>query len=130
MIISSILLHPRSDQLATQFELTAQSMAKVEIHIFRALDLKTEVEPQQTCKWWSVKSSRKSMPCLLDVVLVLLANKTSFGRLECDLDGINDIIAPKRSSLEGGLIEVNMFLKMNKHSLSSDVYEVVKLISQ
>ena len=43
---------------------------------------------------------------------------------------MNDVIAPKRSSLWGGLIEVNMFLKMNKHLLNSNVSETVKLDSQ
>ena len=40
---------------------------------------------------------------------------------------VNDVIAPKRSSLQASLIEVNMFLKMNKHLLCSNVFEVIKL---
>lgn len=54
--ISSILSRPHPDQPTTQFELTAKSMAKAEIHIFKALDLKTEVEPREACNWCSVKS--------------------------------------------------------------------------
>jgi hypothetical protein len=77
-----------------------------------------------------MKSQRELFPCLSEVALALLANKTSAGGLECDLGGMNDVIAPKRSSLRAGLIEVNMFLKMNKHLLCSDVSEVVKLDSQ
>jgi hypothetical protein len=56
LTISSILSHPCPYQPVTQFELTPDPMAKVEIHIFRALDLKTKVEPQQACKWWGMKS--------------------------------------------------------------------------
>jgi hypothetical protein len=33
------------------------------------------------------------MPCLSHVALVLLADKNSSGRLECDIGGISDIIA-------------------------------------
>ena len=102
-------------------------MAKAEIQIFKALDLKTKVEPRQACKWWGMKSQRELLPCLLEVALALFANKTSVGGLECDLGGMNDVIAPKRSSLRACIIEVNMFLKMNKHLLCS---EVVKLDSQ
>ena len=85
------------------------------------------MEPQQACKWWGMKSQRDLLPCLSEVALAFLANKTSAGGLECDLGGINDVIAPKQFSLRAGLIEVNMFLKMNKHLLCSDVSEVVKL---
>ena len=125
--ISSILSRPRLDQPIAQCEMTPESMAKAEIQIFKALDLKTEVEPQQACKWWGMKSQRELLPCLSEVALALLANKTSAGGLECDFGGMNDVIALKRSSLRAGLIEVNMFLKMNKHLLCSDVSEVVKL---
>jgi hypothetical protein len=71
------------------------------------------------------------MPCLSQVALALFANKMSSGGLECDIGGMNDVIAPKRSSLRAGLIEVNMFLKLNKdlyHSL--DPADVVKLDSR
>ena len=105
-------------------------MAKVEIRIFKALDLKIEVEPQQVFKWWFMKSQQELLSCLSEVALALLANKTLAGGLECDLSVMNDVIAPKWSSLQAGLIEVNMFLKMNKHLFCYDVYEVVKLDSQ
>ena len=102
-------------------------MAKVEIHIFKALDLNREVEPQQAWKWWGMNSQWELLPGLSEVVSGLLVNKTSVGGLECELGGMNDIIDPKRSSLRACLIEVNMFVKMNKRLLSFDVFEVVKL---
>ena len=43
---------------------------------------------------------------------------------------MNDVIAPKRSSLRVGFIEVKMYLKLNKHLLNYDVSEIVKLDSQ
>ena len=105
-------------------------MAKAEIQIFKALDLKTEVEPQQACKWWGMKFRWELLPCSSKVTLALLANKTSTGGLECNFGGMNDVIAPKWSSLRAYLIEVNMFLKMNKHLLCSNVSEIVKSDSQ
>ena len=70
-------------------------MAKVEIRIFKALDLKIEVEPQQVFKWWFMKSQQELLSCLSEVALALLANKTLAGGLECDLSVMNDVIAPK-----------------------------------
>lgn len=56
MTLPSILSHSHPDHPIAQSELTPKSMAKAEIHIFKALDFKTKVEPQQACKWWSMKS--------------------------------------------------------------------------
>ncbi len=36
------------------------------------------------------------------------------GGLECDIGGVGDIIAPKRGSLDPGLVEVNLMLRVNK----------------
>lgn len=47
--------------------------------------------------------------------------------LECDLGGLSDVLAPKRSSLRAGLVEVNMFLKINKHFMPSNSDDVVRL---
>ena len=98
--ISSILSRPHPDQPIAQCEMTPKSMAKAEIQIFKALDLKTEVEPQQACKWWGMKSQRELLPCLSEIALALLVNKTLVGGLECNLGSMNDVIAPKRSSLQ------------------------------
>lgn len=56
MTISFIRSHLRPDQPTVQSKLTPESMAKVEIHILRVLDLKTEMEPQRACKWSGMKS--------------------------------------------------------------------------
>jgi hypothetical protein len=77
-----------------------------------------------------MKSQRELLPGLSKVALGLLVNKTSAGGLECELGGMNDVIAPNRSSLRACLIEVNMFVKMNNRLLTFDVYEVVKLDQQ
>ena len=66
------------------------------------------------------------MPCLSKVALAFFTNKTSSNKLECNYGGMNDVISPKRPSVRAGLIEFNMFLKMNKGLLSYDVLEVVK----
>jgi hypothetical protein len=56
-----------------------------------------------------------------------LANKPFSGGLECDLGSLSDVLAPKRSSLRAGLVEMNMFLKINKHFISTNPTEVVVL---
>ncbi|CAK9273650.1 unnamed protein product [Sphagnum jensenii] len=67
------------------------------------------------------------MPCLMQAALAILANKPSLGGLECDLGSMSDVLAPKRSSLRAGLVEINMFLKINKHLIPTNPTEVVLL---
>ncbi|KAH8964893.1 hypothetical protein BDL97_04G089500 [Sphagnum fallax] len=59
--------------------------------------------------------------------LAILANKPSSGGLECDLGSLSDVLAPKRSLLRAGLVEINMFLKINKHLMSTNPTEVAPL---
>jgi hypothetical protein len=58
---------------------------------------------------------------------VILANKPSSGGLECDLGSLSDVLAPKRLSLRAGLVEINMFLKINKHLIPMNPTEVTPL---
>jgi hypothetical protein len=109
--------------------ITPETVASDEIKLF--LSIEAKVNPQDISSWWGAQPQYSNMPCLSQVALALFANKMSSGGLECDIGGMNDVIAPKRSSLRAGLIEVNMFLKLNKdlyHSL--DPADVVKLDSR
>ncbi len=76
------------------------------------------------CKWWARQTS---MPCLMQVALAILANKPSSGGLKCDLGGLSDVLVPKRSSLRAGLVEINMFFKINKHLILTNPAEVAPL---
>ncbi len=67
------------------------------------------------------------MPCLMQAALAILANKPFSGGLECDLGSLSDVLAPKQSSLRAGLVEMNMFLKINKHFIPTNPTEVVVL---
>ena len=60
------------------------------------------------------------MPCLVEAAAALLACKPGSCGLECDFGNLNDIIAPKRSSLGGGFVEASMMLKSNKHLMPYD----------
>jgi hypothetical protein len=67
------------------------------------------------------------MPCLGEVALAIFANKLSSCSLECDLGAMSDVLAPKRSSLRASLVEVNMFLKINKHLMPTNPDDVILL---
>ncbi|CAK9877212.1 unnamed protein product [Sphagnum jensenii] len=110
-----------------RFETTAQ-MVKVEVQILKGIGTETNIElwPEsaELCKWWARQTS---MPCLMHAVLTILANKPSSGGLECDLGSLSNVLAPKRSSLRAGLVEINMFLKINKHLIWMNSAEVALL---
>ncbi len=63
----------------------------------------------------------------MQTALAILANKPSSGGLECDLGNLSNILAPKRSSLHAGLVEINMFLKINKHLIPTNPAKVALL---
>jgi len=106
------------------FETTAQ-MVNAEVQILKGIGAQTNIElwPESTelCKWWARQTS---MPCLMQAALAIVANKPSSSGLECDLGSLLDVLAPKRSSLRAGLVEINMFLKINKHLISMNPAEV------
>ncbi|KAH8948586.1 hypothetical protein BDL97_11G101800 [Sphagnum fallax] len=81
-------------------------------------------ESAELCNWWARQTS---MPCLMQTALAILANKPSSGGLECDLGSLSNVLAPKRSSLHAGLVEINMFLKINKHLIPTNPAKVAPL---
>jgi hypothetical protein len=111
---------------------TAAQMVNVEVQILKGIGDETNIdlwpESAELCKWWARQTS---MPCLMQAALAILANKPSSGGLECDLGNLlgnlSDVVAPKRSSLRAGLVEINMFLKINKHLIPTNLTEVVLL---
>ncbi len=110
-----------------RFEMVAQMM-NAEVQILKGIGIETNIElwPEsvELCKWWA---RQISMPCLMQVALAILANKPSSGGLECDLGSLSDVLTPKRSSLLAGLVEINMFLKINKHLIPTNSVEVAPL---
>ncbi|KAH8953412.1 hypothetical protein BDL97_08G025000 [Sphagnum fallax] len=95
------------------FEMATQ-MVNVEVQILKGIGNETNIElwPESTelCKWWARQTS---MPCFMQAALAILANKPSSGGLECDLGSL--------------LVEINMFLKINKHLIPTNPTEVVLL---
>ncbi len=107
---------------------TAAQMVNAEVQILKGIGAKTNIElwPESAmlCKWWACQTS---MPCLMQAALAILANKPSLGGLECDLGSLSDVLAPKRLSLHADLVEINMFLKINKHFIPTNLAEVAPL---
>ncbi|KAH9533176.1 hypothetical protein CY35_18G037800 [Sphagnum magellanicum] len=99
-----------------------------EIQILKGIGNETNIElwPEsaELCKWWARQTS---MPCLMQAALAILANKPSSSGLKCDLGSLSDVLARKRSSLRAGLVEINVFLKINKHLILTNPTEVVLL---
>ncbi len=110
-----------------RFETTTQ-MVNAEVQILKGIGVETNIElwPEsaELCKWWARQTN---MPCLMQVALTILANKPSSGGLECDLGSLSNVLAPKRLSMRAGLVEINMFLKINKHLISTNPAEVAPL---
>jgi hypothetical protein len=107
---------------------TAAQMVKAEVQILKGISDETNIElwPEsaELCKWWVRQTS---MPCLMQAALAILANKPSSGGLKCDLGSLSDVLAPKRSLLRAGLVEINMFLKINNHLIPTNLTKVVLL---
>ncbi|BBM98765.1 hypothetical protein Mp_1g16080 [Marchantia polymorpha subsp. ruderalis] len=82
-------------------------------------------EPADLCQWYAQKHNQ--MPCISQVALAVLANKSSSGGLECDLGCMTDVIAPKRSAMCAGMVEINMFIKINKKLMKTNPVDVVLL---
>jgi len=96
-------------------------MVNVKVQILKGIGAKTNIElwPEsvELCNWWARQTS---MPCLMQAALAILANKPSSGGLKCNLGSLSDVLAPKRSSLRADLVEINMFLKINKHLIPTN----------
>ncbi|KAH8936051.1 hypothetical protein BDL97_17G063100 [Sphagnum fallax] len=92
---------------------TATQMVNAEVQILKGIGDETNIElwPEsaELCKWWARQTS---MPCLMQAALAILANKPSSGGLKCDL---------------GSLLDINMFLKINKHLIPTNPTEVLLL---
>ena len=82
-------------------------------------------EPGDLWQWWA--RQHKRLPSLTQAAMAILANKPSSGGLECDLGAMCEVLAPKRSSLRAGMVEVNMFLKLNKRIMPTNPDDVIRL---
>lgn len=78
----------------------AVQMVEAEIQILKGIGASnTEAWPKTTglCAWWA---RQKTMPCLMQAALAILANKPSSGGLECDLGALSDVLDQKDHQCE------------------------------
>lgn len=111
--------------------ITPTEMINKEISLLKNIG-KSKVEwpdLELTPAWWTSPEQKKRMPCLAQVALALLSCKPSAGGLECDLGSMSEVLAPKRSSLSPGFVEISMFLKINKELVTTNPQDVQKLDS-
>ena len=119
-----------SDDEDERCNVTETQMVAGEIAILKetgSSNKATWPDPNRLCSWWAFKPQQTRMPCLGEVALAIFANKPLSSGLECDLGAMSDMLAPKRSSLRAGLVEVNMFLKINKHLMPTNPDDVILL---
>lgn len=70
--------------------------------------------------WFAQKAQRAAFPCLSQVAHALFGMMPSAGGLECDLGSMADILSLKRASLGPGYVEIDMFLRLNKHRIPTN----------
>lgn len=120
----------RPEQAHARSKKSAQQMVEDEISILKEVgnerNRETWPTSENTCSWWAAEQ-RNRLPFLGQAALAILANKPSSGGLECDLGTMKDVLAPKRSSMRPGLVEMSMFLKINKKLIPRNPDEIVRL---
>ncbi len=73
------------------------------------------------------KNHKKELPGYSRVAFGLLGMLPGAGGLECDIGGVGDIIGSKRGSLDPGLVEVNLMLRVNKSLQETETIKVPRL---
>lgn len=74
--------------------------------------------------WWAKDKQKEDYGCLAVVASELFGFKPGSGGLECDIGGVGDVVSPKRSSLQPGMVEVAMFIKLNKDLIEQNPTKV------
>jgi hypothetical protein len=111
---------------ATSTRQTAEQMVQMEIDLLKVWpQLECPEQPEDLPDWYITNS--KKIPCLAQAALALFGNNASSGGLECDLGSMSEVLAPKRASLKPGMVEICMFLKINKELMPVDPRQVVCL---
>ena len=78
-------------------------------------------------EWWGKPAQVLSFPCLSQVAGALFGMKPGSGGLECDIGSFGDVISRRRGSLNTGMVEASLMLKLNGDLLSYDTTKVVNL---
>ena len=115
---------------AEEDDLSPQQYGESELARYRESPLTLEehdIDYSTLFGWWGRKEQKQNYPCLALVSSQLFGFKPGSGGLECDIGGMGDVISPKRSSLSPGMVEVAMFLKLNKDLVERDPLKVTEL---
>ena len=103
----------------------AKALARDEIHDFKSFSSKKNDEKNplrqlasydyRTMNQWYVEPPILSKwPALARVALGFYGMVPGSGGLECDIGALSDLLSPKRSRLDPGIVEVQAMIRLNK----------------
>lgn len=94
---------------------TAESIVADEIKRYQEMRIeRSDYSLDKLDAWWSHREQQNKFPCLSKVATALFGMLPGSGGLECDIGGVGDVISPKRGSLDPGLVEVQMMIRLHK----------------
>jgi hypothetical protein len=121
------LIAPIGVEANTAEKPSPYKVVKNEIEHYKNIGREKWPKFEETLEWWSSKDIRHHLPCLSQVASALLACRPSSGRLECDFGLLKDVLSPRRALPGQGYVEVELFLRLNKHLMFADPANVPQL---
>ena len=82
------------------------------------------METFELAEWWNKAEQKREYKHLSVVACGLLGTKPRLCGLDCDIGRVSDVVHPKRGSINLGMIEVGLFLKLNRKEMIRDCTKI------